>query len=267
VGAVDSIVDIVGAAICLDWLKPDLILASTVELGGGFVKTQHGLLPVPAPATAEILSGVPVKSGAVPFETTTPTGAAILSACVDRFTDDKRFTVGKTAYGVGHRDTEIPNLLRVFLGEAASAAEAPATGRVLECNLDDMSSEITGYLFDLLLAAGASDVYCTPIFMKKNRPAVKVSVLCASEAEPRIADVLLRETTTFGLRRFSVEKTSLDREVRTVATSLGEVRLKSAFLDGRLLKSKPEYEDCRRIAEERRMPLREVYQTVLRETR
>lgn len=280
VGAVDSIVDIVGAAICLDWLKPDLVMASTVELGGGFVKTQHGLMPVPAPATAEILSGVPVRSGAVPFETTTPTGAAILAACVERFTDDKRFTVVKTAYGVGHRDTEIPNLLRVFLGEETAsvpapgagtavetAADAAEVGRVLECNLDDMNSEITGYLFDRLFSVGASDVYCTPILMKKNRPAVKVSVLCPAKAEAQIADVLLRETTTFGLRRFTVEKTSLERRVRMVSTSLGEVRLKNAFLDGKPLKSKPEFEDCRRIAEERGIPLREVYETVLRETR
>jgi uncharacterized protein (TIGR00299 family) protein len=276
VGAVDSIVDIVGAAICLEYLNPDRVLSSTVELGGGFVETQHGLLPVPAPATAEILTGVPVRSGIVPFETTTPTGAAILSACVDRFTDDKRFTIVRTGYGVGHRDTEIPNLLRVFLGEetpspSAQETSQPAwtavTDRVLECNLDDMSPEVTGYLFDKLLACGASDVYCTPILMKKNRPAVKLSVLCPTEAEGRIADVLLRETTTFGLRRFVVEKTALKREERTVATSLGEVRMKCAFLDGRPVKSKPEFEDCRRIAEERKMPLREVYETILREAK
>jgi uncharacterized protein (TIGR00299 family) protein len=276
VGAVDSIIDIVGAAICLEYLKPDVVFSSTVELGGGFVKTQHGLLPVPAPATSEILSGVPVRSGLVPFETTTPTGAAILSACVDRFTDDKRFTIVRTGYGVGRRDAEIPNLLRVFLGEETPSPSAqemqrftcpPVTDCVLECNLDDMSPEVTGYLFDRLLAYGASDVYCTPIVMKKSRPAMKLSVLCSTEAEARIVDLLLRETTTFGLRRFAVEKTTLEREERTVSTSLGQVRMKIAFFDGRPIKSKPEFEDCRRIAEERKMPLREVYDTILREAR
>jgi len=276
VGAVDSIVDIVGAAICLDYLKPDVILSSTVELGGGFVKTQHGILPVPAPATVEILRGIPVTSGAAPFETTTPTGAAILRASVDRFTDDKRFTIAGTGYGVGHRDAEIPNLLRVFRGEETpSLAEQRTSGlpdvqtadRMLECNLDDMSPEITGFLFDRLLACGAADVYCTPITMKKNRPAVMLSVLCSAATEAVIAELLLRETTSFGLRRFSVEKTSLERSQRTVSTSLGEVRVKIAYLDGRPVKSKLEYEDCRRIAEEHQLPLREVYDIILRETR
>ncbi len=266
VGAVDSIVDIVGAAICLEFLKPDRVLCSTVELGGGWVKTAHGPLPVPAPATAEILSGVPVKSGAAEHEMTTPTGAAILAACADCFTDNKLFTIKKVGYGVGHRDMGVPNLLRVFLAEASGRSER-AEDCVLECNLDDMSPELYGHVSELLFAAGAADVWFTPIVMKKSRPAVTLSVLCTGETEPRLAEIILRETTTFGLRRLSVGKTALEREIRTVRTSLGELRVKSAFMDGKRIKMKPEYEDCRRIAEEKGMTLREVYDTVQKEIR
>jgi uncharacterized protein (TIGR00299 family) protein len=266
VGAVDSIVDIVGAAICLECLKPDRVLCSTVELGGGWVQTAHGRLPVPAPATAEILSGVPVKSGTAGHEMTTPTGAAILAACADCFTDNKLFKIKKVGYGVGHREMEVPNLLRVFLAEAGGRAEG-AEDRVLECNLDDMSPELYGHVLRLLFDSGAADVWFTPIVMKKSRPAVTLSVLCAAEAEPRLAEIMLRETTTFGLRRLSVGKTALEREISTVRTSLGELRVKSAFMDGKRIKMKPEYEDCRRIAEEKGMTLRDVYDTVQKEIR
>ncbi len=263
VGAVDSIIDIVGAAICIEWVKPDRILASTVELGGGLVKSQHGTLPVPAPATACLLTGIPVKSNAAPYEMTTPTGAAILAACVQTFTDDKRFVVRQVAHGVGHRETDIPNILRIFLGEVEERRTDQAC--ILECNIDDMNPELYGHVMDLLLHSGASDVFFTPILMKKTRPAVMLSVLCDADAEAVLAETILRETTTFGLRRISVQKTALDREIRTVATSIGEVRIKVGLRDGRRVKSKPEYEDCRRIAQERGMPLREVYEIVQRE--
>ncbi len=270
VGAVDSIVDIVGAAICLELVKPDRILASTVELGGGLVKSQHGLLPVPAPATALLLAGAPVKSNAVPFEQTTPTGAAILAACVQEFTDVKGFVIRKVAYGVGHREVAIPNVLRLFLAEGrrqpADGSRQPAeAATLLECNIDDMSPELHGYLAETLFEAGAADVFFTPIVMKKSRPAVMLSVLCAPQDEERLADIVLRESTTFGLRRTEVAKTRLDRELSTIVTSLGEVRVKTGLRAGRRLKAKPEYEDCRRIARERGMPLREVYDTIRRE--
>lgn len=261
VGALDSIVDMVGAAICLDYLKPDHVCASTVELGGGFVKCAHGLLPVPAPATVEILRGVPVKSGAVPFETATPTGAAILSVFADEFTDNKRFRIVKTAYGIGHRDADIPNVLRVFLGEAAEAAAEPDY-RVLECNIDDMNPEIYGYLPEKLLKNGADDVYFTPIVMKKSRPAITLSVLCRGDREEEVSRMLFRETTTLGIRVMAVSKRMLDRTERTVKTGAGEVRMKSAWLDGVILKEKPEFEDCRKIAEEKDIPLREVYEII-----
>ena len=263
VGAVDSIVDIVGAAICLEFLKPDRVLASSVELGGGFVKAGHGMLPVPAPATALLLVGVPTRSGAVPFEMTTPTGAAILASCVSSFTDDKRFTTRRVAHGIGHRDTEIPNVLRLFLAEATEAARQDA--RLVECNLDDMSPEVSGHLFDVLFAAGASDVFFTPIVMKKSRPAVTLSVLCPVEKEGAIVDVILRETTTFGMRSTTILKTAIEREERTVSTRLGEVKVKIGRRNGRFLKAKPEFEDCRRIAREKGMALCDVMAVVQRD--
>ena len=263
VGAVDSIVDIVAAAVCLEYIRPRRVLCSRVELGAGFVKSQHGMLPVPAPATALLLAGALVKTGAAPFEMTTPTGAAILAATVDTFTDTARLTIRKVAYGIGHRDTEIPNVLRVVLADAAEAPSAEAC--LLECNLDDMSPELSGYVAEILFAAGASDVWYTPIVMKKSRPAVTLSVMCNADREHELRELILRETTTFGLRRTAVQKTALDREMRTVSTSLGEVRVKVAMRDGKRIKAKPEYEDCRRIARERGMALRDVYEVVERE--
>jgi pyridinium-3,5-bisthiocarboxylic acid mononucleotide nickel chelatase len=277
VGAVDSIVDIVGAAVCLDYLAPDRVICSTVELGGGFVKCQHGLLPVPAPAVVELMREKPVKSGAAAMETTTPTGAAILAASVDEWSDDIRFRITRTGYGVGHRDAEIPNLLRVHLGERerAAAAQGEAQGAaplppleaavLLECNIDDMSPELHGRLIERLMGAGAVDAWLTPIVMKKSRAAVTLSALCAPEAEAAVAEVFYRETTTFGLRRTDAAKRPLRREIRTVETSLGAVRVKTAFLGGEALKSKPEYEDLRKIAEERGMALLEVQAVVLKE--
>ena len=262
VGAIDSIVDIVGAAICLDRLAPGRVVASSVELGGGFVKSQHGMLPVPAPATALLLTGIPTRSGAVPFEMTTPTGAAILAHSVGSFSDDKRFVTRKIGYGIGHRDTEIPNVLRLFLADEDRLRTDEA--RLVECNIDDMNPEISTHLFDLLFEAGASDVFFTPIVMKKSRPAVTLSVLCPPETEAALVELILRETTTFGLRSTTVAKTAIEREERTVATSLGQVRVKVGKLRGTLLKAKPEFEDCRSIARERGMPLREVLEIVQR---
>jgi pyridinium-3,5-bisthiocarboxylic acid mononucleotide nickel chelatase len=274
VGAVDSIVDIVAAAICLEYLAPDRVLCSSVELGGGFVKCQHGLIPVPAPAVVELLAGVPVKSGATQKETTTPTGAAILAASVDEFTDDKRFRITRSAYGIGHRDDEIPNVLRVFLGERVASEASPrgsegslrcGEGALLECNIDDMSPESHGFLIERLFAAGADDVWITPIVMKKNRSAITLSAMCALDKEEALAEAILRESTSIGLRRSRYEKTALERETTTVATSLGEVRVKSAYLRGEKLKSKPEYEDLRAIAEKRGMSIEAVLGAIRKE--
>jgi pyridinium-3,5-bisthiocarboxylic acid mononucleotide nickel chelatase len=264
VGAIDSIIDIVGAAICIEYLEPDRVIVSRVELGGGFVKCQHGTIPVPAPAVVELLRGAPVKSGAVQFETTTPTGAAILAAFADEYSDDMRFTISSSAYGVGHREMEIPNLLRVLMGERETG-ERDSRGVVLECNIDDMNPELHGHVLELLLASGAQDAWITPILMKKSRSAISLSALCPPEEADRLARLILSETTSFGLRRYAVDKTSLQRETRAVGTSLGEVHVKTAFMDGKALKSKLEYEDVRRIAAERGLPLLEAYAILARE--
>jgi uncharacterized protein (TIGR00299 family) protein len=268
VGAVDSIVDIVAAAIALEWLRPDRIHVSPVELGSGFVKCAHGRLPVPAPATAELLRGAPVRSGAVPFEATTPTGAAILAASAHGFTTRMEFSLEKVGYGIGHKDGPVPNILRVFLGSAGEPSVPAAdptreSAVLLECNIDDMSGETSGYVIERLLAAGASDAWCVPILMKKSRPAITLSVLCRPADEDALARILLTETTTFGLRRREVGKTALQRSVEEADTPFGKVRVKSAWLDGKKLKSKPEHDDLRRLAAEHGVPLRTVEQAAL----
>lgn len=262
VGAIDSIVDIVGAAICIDYLKPDKIISSSVELGGGFVTCAHGTFPVPAPATVEILKGIPVKSGVVKHETTTPTGAAILATISDEFTDNTGFTIQKTGYGIGHKDFSIPNVLRVYLGEGEPVAKTTVKSAIIECNIDDMNPEFYDYVFEMLFKAGASDVFITPVIMKKSRPAVTLSVLCTSETEQQVEKILFEETSTLGIRKHYVNKTMLDRKTENIDTPYGKVRVKYAFYNGRFLKSKPEYEDCLTIAREKKLPIGEVYKKV-----
>jgi uncharacterized protein (DUF111 family) len=212
-----------------------------------------------------------VHAGAVPFEATTPTGAAILVASANGFTNTMDFSIERVGYGIGHKDGPIPNLLRVFLATRTTAPNtAPATPSsgdhgtaiVLECNLDDMTGETTGYVLERLLAAGAGDAWITPIVMKKSRPAMILSALCLPEREAALVDIFLRETTTLGLRRREVGKLVLDRTTEEIATTFGSVRVKTGWLDGRALKSKAEHDDLRRIATERGLPLREVEQAV-----
>lgn len=275
VGALDSIVDIIGSAICLDYLKVDKVMASSVELGGGFVKCAHGLFPVPAPATAEILKGVPVKLGAVQVETTTPTGAAILAATVDEFTDKKDFIIEKVAYGIGQRDTVIPNVLRVYLGEIRENSvydhtavdvndKAYEEAYILECNIDDMNPELYDYVMEKLFNIGAMDVFMTPIIMKKGRPGIKLSVLCSIEAEKIMTQTLLTETTTLGVRKHKVEKTMLKREFSKISTKYGEITVKTSLFNGEKVKCKPEYDDCKRLAKENSIAISEIYSEVNR---
>ncbi|MBU3143183.1 nickel pincer cofactor biosynthesis protein LarC [Clostridium sp. CF012] len=266
VGAVDSIVDIVGAAICISYLNVDKIMSSSVELGGGFVKCAHGIIPVPAPATVEILKGIPVKLGAVPFETTTPTGAAILAVNVCEFKDNNSFTVNKIGYGIGNRDTEIPNVLRVMLVEENNLSNTNKVENVdsvfqeiVECNIDDMNPESYEYIIDKLFNEGALDVYLTPIIMKKGRPSVKISVLCKETKLEKMKEVLFRETTTFGVRSFKVNKAMLERKFIKVNTSYGEVTVKEAYYKGKKIKSKLEYEECKKIAQSMGIPISKVY--------
>jgi uncharacterized protein (TIGR00299 family) protein len=266
VGATDSIVDIVGAAICFHALGVDAVWASPVELGGGFVRCAHGLIPVPAPATVEILQGIPTTRGAVRHEAATPTGAAILAALVDRFTDSPAMTTEKTAYGIGHRDTEIPNVLRVHLARPTSSRTVGAVqpARLLQCNIDDMTAEMLGVAMDILMEHGAMDVHFTPILMKKNRPATCVSLLCAVADEERFKELLFRHTTTLGIKSYPLDKTVLDSALERLDTPLGPVTMKHALRDGKSLRSKPELEDCREIARIHDIPLAEVYAIIAR---
>jgi uncharacterized protein (TIGR00299 family) protein len=266
IGAVDSIVDIVGAAVCLDCLRVDRVLSSPVQVGGGFVTCAHGTLPVPAPATAEILKGIPVRSGLVPFETTTPTGAAILAATVDIFTEEANFTPRKIGYGIGHRDTEIPNVLRIYLGDME---EVPFEEDVeirdafmVECNIDDMNPEFYDDVMDALFEAGAKDVFLAPIIMKKSRPAVTISVLCHGSELKSVETILLIRTSTLGVRTRKVTKTMLRRDFSAVSTKYGEITVKNAYFRGKKIKSKPEYETCKQLAREKGVSIKEIYDSV-----
>lgn len=261
VGATDSIVDIVGAAIAIDYLKVDKIMASTVQVGGGFVKCAHGVMPVPAPATVNILKDIPINTGIVSFETTTPTGAAILAANVKEFTNKIEFSVEKTGYGLGTKEFHIPNVLRVYMGTIESGEEVEQQ-YILETNIDDMNPELYGYIEEKLFQAGALDVFKTPIIMKKGRPAIKLSILVNSKAEKQVLDVVFMETTSIGIRKFKVEKIMLNREFRKVETKYGQVTVKISYYDGKAVKYKAEYEDCRRLAEENNVPIREIYREI-----
>ncbi len=259
VGGTDSILDIVGAAICLEYLNVDKIMASRVELGGGFVRCLHGIIPVPAPAVLELLKGVPVSTGKVQHETTTPTGAVILATNVDEYTDNYSLRIQKTGYGVGKRDLDIPNVLRVLLGTLS-----PTTTQeyIIETNIDDMNPEWFEYIEESLFKSGAKDVFKTPIIMKKGRPAIILSVLVSSQNVEKIQNIIFKETSAIGFRKYPVEKVMLPREIRTISTKYGQIKVKYSFLAGNEYKVKPEYEDCKRIAREKNVPLQEIYKEI-----
>ena len=249
VGAVDSIVDVVAAAICLDHLGVERVLCGAVELGGGHVDCAHGRLPVPVPATQEILRGVPCSYGGVEGESTTPTGAAILKATVDSFAPPLNFTASAIGYGVGSRDFDLPNVLRVLIGELNGVANAYARHCKIEANIDDMSPEAFEPLIDHLLSLGADDVYFTPIIMKKSRPGTCLAILCGTEHQEALVAAVLNRSTTIGLRVLPFVKHALPRETQTVATSFGPVRIKVVTQPDGQLRWKSEYDDVRRIAE------------------
>ncbi len=269
VGALDSIADIVGAAICLDFLKVDKVMSSPIQLGGGMVKCAHGLMPVPAPATALIVQGVPVRTGLVQHEATTPTGAAILVATVDEFIDQIIFRIKKTGYGIGQRDiSEVPNVLRVYLSEENENTN-PAQleeARILECNIDDMNPEWYDHLFTLLFEAGASDVFLTPIIMKKSRPANMLSVLCPVTLIPEMKSIIFNNSTTIGIREYAVAKTVLERTAKVIETELGTVRVKCSYFNGREIRFKPEFEDLKNLATQHGLSLNEV-ERIINKTR
>ncbi|MEI6678443.1 MAG: nickel pincer cofactor biosynthesis protein LarC [Mariniphaga sp.] len=251
VGALDSIADIVGAAICLDHLKVDKVMSSPIQLGGGMVKCAHGIMPVPAPATAEIVQHVPVRTGLVQHEATTPTGAAILVATVDEFTEQVSFPIQKIAYGIGQRDvSEVPNVLRVYLLEDLAALSTTLAEKawMVECNIDDMNPEWYEPLFQKLFDAGASDVFLTPIIMKKSRPANTLSVLCNKALLAQVKAIIFNNSTSIGMREYEVSKTMLGRYEKEIDTELGKVRVKYSSFEGHEVRSKPEFEDIKRLA-------------------
>jgi len=260
VGAVDSIVDIVGSAVGLDLLGVDRYLASPVPPGRGWVKAAHGRMPLPAPGTAELLRGVPLAESLVDGEMTTPTGAAILTTVVERFTSLPPLTIESIGSGAGTRETpDQANILRLFVGTVDLPASSDRIW-VLETNLDDLPGEVVGYTLTQLMESGALDAFLTPIQMKKNRPGVMVSVLCDETRIPALEDLLFRETTTLGIRRYPVSRHKLKRQPIEVETQFGPVKGKLGWLGERPPTFSPEYDDCARIAAARSIPLRDIYE-------
>jgi uncharacterized protein (TIGR00299 family) protein len=267
VGAVDAIVDIVGACIGFHVLGIEQFACSPLNVGGGTAKMAHGVLPVPAPATAKLLQGKPTYSSGVQRELITPTGAAIVATVCDVFGPQPPMTVSAIGYGAGTVDLEgQPNVLRVMIGEAAEKT-VPGYDEeiaVIEANLDDMNPQIYGYFLDKALAAGALDVYTTPVQMKKNRPGTLLTVLCKPQDANALMSLIFGETTTFGLRTYRAQRRTLPREHVSVATSFGDVRVKVSRVNGRILHVAPEYDDCRKLAVEKNVPLQRVINEALR---
>lgn len=266
VGAVDAIVDIVGSVIALRELlgTEGRLHVSPLHLGGGMVTMEHGTFPVPAPATAELVKGLPVRSGPVDGELVTPTGAAVVSTLGAEFGPMPPMTVRRVGYGAGTRQYDgHPNLLRAILGESAGAVERREEVVVVECNIDDMNPQGFGHLMDRLFEAGAFDVYYTPVLMKKNRPGTLVSIIAPQARFGDVTSALFRESTTIGLRHTIAGRIELARDVVKVRTEFGHVRVKVSSLDGAATHAQPEYEDCRRIAVARKVPLKEVQAAAL----
>jgi uncharacterized protein (TIGR00299 family) protein len=268
VGALDSIADIVGAAIGLDALGVERFTSGPVPTGSGTIRCAHGLMPIPAPGTAELLRGVPLRPSTVKAELTTPTGAAILTSIVEEWIDQPAMTVERIGYGAGQRDLlEQPNVLRLFVGTAAEPGLQGVEHDqvwVLQTNLDDLPAEVVGYCYDLLLAAGALDVFSTPVFMKKNRPGILLTTLAPEAAVPALEEILFRETTTLGIRRYLTSRDKLHRQPHTVTTHWGPVEGKLGWREGRPPVFAPEYESCARLAREHGVPLRAVYELAQR---
>jgi pyridinium-3,5-bisthiocarboxylic acid mononucleotide nickel chelatase len=259
VGAVDSIVDIVGSAVGLDLLGVERFEASPLPTGRGWVRAAHGKMSLPAPGTAELLKGVPLADSDVEMELTTPTGAAIVTTVAERFGPLPAMTIESIGLGAGTRDLpDQGNILRLFVGTIALPAESDRVW-VLETNLDDLPGEVVGYATAQVMAAGALDAFVTPIQMKKNRPGVMVTVLCREDQIVAMEEILFRETTTLGVRRYPVSRHKLKRQATEVETAYGPIRGKLGWHDGRPPTFSPEHDDCARVAAERGVALRDVY--------
>lgn len=260
VGAVDSIIDIVGTSIGIEFFQPQAIFSSELPMGRGFVECEHGRLPLPAPATLEILKGFPLEGGEMEGEFVTPTGAAIVATLSSRITSFPRLTPEKIGYGMGKKDLpDRPNLLRLVLGEAGEAFQADSAS-VIEANIDDMNPEFYDYLMERLFERGALDVSLSPLLMKKSRPGTLVRVIANVHETEALSDLILRESTSLGVRCYSVHRKKLPREIKVIDTKYGKIRVKTSGD----LRFQPEYEDCKRVALERRIPIQEVYQEAMR---
>ena len=258
VGALDSIIDIVGTVYALETLGVERIVSSPLNVGSGTVRTEHGLYPVPAPATARLLRGAPMYAGPQVAELVTPTGALLVTSYAESFGPVPAMRLSTIGYGAGSRDLpDTPNVLRVLLGEVDSTAPSHAV-TVIEADIDDMNPQIFGALMDRLLAEGALDVYYTSIQMKKNRPGTLLTIVAAPELRERLTSTVFRETTTIGVRYREMTRECLDREKVTVETPLGPVRFKIARRNGEMLNASPEFDDCARIATATGTPLKDV---------
>jgi len=267
VGAVDAIVDIVGACIGFSVLGIEEFACSPLNVGGGSAQTAHGVLPVPAPAAARLLLGKPTYSNGMQKELVTPTGAAIVATLCQSFGPQPPLRVQSIGYGAGATDLEgQPNVLRIMVGESLQHLETEFDEeiRVIEANLDDLNPQVYGYFAEKALAAGALDVFTTPVQMKKGRPGTLLTLLCRAEDVRKLTDLVFAETTTFGLRSYTAERRILPREWQSVQTRFGEVRMKIARVNGKVLQVSPEYEDCRKLAEEKKVALREVMDEAMR---
>jgi pyridinium-3,5-bisthiocarboxylic acid mononucleotide nickel chelatase len=258
VGALDSIIDIVGIVFALEWAGADRVVCSPLNVGGGMVQSAHGLFPVPAPATVKLLGDAPVYAGAVQKELVTPTGALIVTTYAESFGPVPAMSIERVGYGAGERDDPTtPNVLRVLIGRAAAEVRTERV-TVLECEIDDMNPQIFGVVMDQLYAAGALEVFYVPVQMKKNRPGTLLTVITAPERLGQMSDIIFRETTTIGLRHSEVSRECLEREIVTVDTPAGAVRFKIARRDGRVLNAVPEFEDCAKLAATKNLSVKEV---------
>jgi uncharacterized protein (TIGR00299 family) protein len=256
VGAVDSIVDVVGTAVAVTSLGSVRVRSSAIPLGSGWVKTEHGRLPVPAPATLELARGLPVVPSPINSELTTPTGAAIIKTLVEGFGGIPPVTVEATGYGIGGKDfKEAPNLVRIIMGEEDVKGENLVQ---METNIDDMSPQIAGHLMERLLKAGALEVFFTPVQMKKSRPGLLLTILTEQKNRGKLLDIVFSESTTIGVRSYPVERRCLERKFEKVKTRWGTVRVKVSLKDGKPVNLQPEYEDCKALAEKRKVPLKTV---------
>jgi uncharacterized protein (TIGR00299 family) protein len=274
IGGLDTIVDVVSGLAGLELLGIEAVFGSKVNVGSGFIDTSHGKLPVPAPATVELLKGIPLYSNHIEGELTTPTGAAILSSLSKGFGEIPVMEVETIGYGVGSRDFEIPNLLRVLIGECSDVQLSDSITDLeqdqvvlLETNIDDMNPELFEHVSERLMENGGLDVYITPVQMKKGRPGVLLSLLSPPEIVNSLISILFEETTTLGVRLQKVDRRKLFREVKTVKTRFGDIKVKIGKTGGVVKSIAPEYEDCKKVAIEKGLSLRDVYEDVKKEVR